>query len=178
MTALRRWGPAGVTAGLVFVLDQMTKGLVVHNLAPGETRAALPNLVVWTYVQNIHGAYGLFGDRPGLLIGLAVAVLILFGYAFADLMRRSSLARVAFGAIVAGALGNVVDRTRDGFVIDFISIKPLPFFEVFNVADAAICCGVALLVIASLSRGRPLTATDPSSPEISSSSGPAGPGGT
>ncbi len=159
----RRWLPAVVTALIVLVLDQISKGVVVRALFPGETRTAIPNLVAWTYVQNVHGAYGLFGDRPALLVALAVVVLVLFGYAFADLMRRSALARIAFGAIVAGALGNVVDRTRGGYVVDFISIKPMPFFEVFNVADAAICCGVALLVIASLSRGRASQGSDPSS---------------
>jgi signal peptidase II len=161
--SVQRWAGAAVTAVVVLVVDQITKAAVARNLVPGDVRVAIPNLVAWSYVQNVHGAYGLFGARPALLIALAVAVLVLFGYAFSDLTARSALARIAYGAIVAGALGNVIDRTRYGYVIDFISIKPMPFFEVFNVADAAICCGVALLVIASFRRGRTSREADPGS---------------
>jgi signal peptidase II len=165
---VQRWSAAAIIAVVVLVADQLSKAAVARNLAPGDVRVAIPNLVAWSYVENVHGAYGLFGDRPALLIALAVAVLVLFGYAFSDLTARSALARIAYGGIVAGALGNVIDRTHYGYVIDFISIKPMPFFEVFNVADAAICCGVALLVIASFRRGRASSEAGPGEPSLPS----------
>ncbi len=103
-------------------------------------------------MQNTHGAFGLFGNSPILLIGLAVAVLAIFAWAFREAVQRSNLVRVAFGMIVGGAVGNVIDRLQHQWVVDFIDFKTI-WPNVFNVADACITVGVALLVIASLVSG-------------------------
>ena len=100
-------------------------------------------------MQNTHGAFGLFGDTAALLIGMALIVLGIFWWAFRDLARHSALVRIAFGAIVGGAVGNIVDRVHLHFVVDFIDLR---WWPVFNVADSCITIGVALLVLASLKR--------------------------
>jgi signal peptidase II len=138
-----------VVAAVVFVLDRWTKSLVVAHFLPGQSAIVVPHLLWWTYVQNIHGAFGMFGSQPALLVGLALVVLVLFAYAFRDAVRSSVLVRVAFGAIVGGAAGNIADRLQHQYVVDFIDFKTI-WPNVFNAADSCITVGVIVLIVASL----------------------------
>ena len=138
-----------IVALAVFALDRWTKALVAAHFFPGQSTIVVPHLLWWTYVQNTHGAFGLFGSQPTLLIGLAVLVLVLFAYAFRDAVRTSAVVRAAFGAIVGGAAGNIVDRLQHHYVIDFIDFKTI-WPNVFNVADSCITVGVAVLILASM----------------------------
>jgi signal peptidase II len=140
-----------LAALVVFALDRWTKTLVMSTFFPGESRLVIPHLLWWTYVQNTHGAFGLFGNSPVLLIALAIIVLTIFALAFRDAVQRSLLVRIAFGMIVGGAVGNIVDRLQHRWVVDFIDFKTI-WPNVFNVADASITIGVGLLIIASLRR--------------------------
>jgi signal peptidase II len=139
----------GVVAVVVFLVDRWTKSLITTHFFPGQSAIVVPHLLWWTYVQNTHGAFGLFGSQPLLLIALAVLVLLLFAYAFRDAVRSSMLVRVAFGAIVGGAAGNIVDRLQHQYVVDFIDFKTI-WPNVFNAADSCITVGVIVLILASL----------------------------
>lgn len=140
-----------LAAAAAFALDQWTKQLVVTSFAIGESRIAVPHLIYWTFVQNRAGAFGLFGTQTWLLVAMAIGVLAVFWFAFRDQAAQSLLVRIAFGAIVGGAIGNIVDRFHRGFVVDFIDLR---WWPVFNVADSCITVGVALLLISSLGRER------------------------
>jgi signal peptidase II len=135
----------------VFVVDRLTKHLILASFMPGQSEIVIPHLLWWTYVQNTHGAFGLFGNSPVLLIVLALLVLGLFAFAFRDAAKRSLLVRIAFGAIVGGAAGNIFDRVQQQFVVDFIDFKTI-WPNVFNVADSCITVGVILLIVSSLRR--------------------------
>ncbi|MGP6156050.1 MAG: signal peptidase II [Vulcanimicrobiaceae bacterium] len=140
-----------VSAAIVLALDQFTKHIVATTFMPGESRIAVPHLLYWTYVQNQAGAFGLFGTTPWLLVVMALGVLAVFWYAFRDLATKSKLVRVAFGAIVGGAIGNIVDRFHYRYVVDFIDLR---WWPVFNVADSCITIGVGLLILSSILRER------------------------
>ena len=135
----------------VFALDRWTKAIILAHFLPGESRLVIPHLLWWTYVQNTHGAFGLFGSSPYLLIALAVAVLGVWTYAYKREVQRSNLVRLSFGLILGGAVGNIVDRMQHQWVVDFIDFKTI-WPNVFNVADSAITIGVALLLLISLLR--------------------------
>ncbi len=135
----------------MLALDQFTKHLVVASFVPGESRLLVPHMLYLTFVTNRAGAFGLFGTQPWLLVGMAVAVLAAFWFAFRDLAARSRVVRFAFGAIVGGAVGNVIDRFHYRFVVDFIDLR---WWPVFNVADSCITLGVALLVVTTIARER------------------------
>ena len=137
------------SALVVLIADQLTKSFVLHTFLPNESKIAIPHVLWWTFVQNTRGAFGLFGDSAALLILMALVVLGIFWFAFRDLASRSFLVRLAFGAIVGGAVGNIVDRVHYHYVVDFIDLR---WWPVFNVADSCITIGVALLVLASLRR--------------------------
>jgi len=140
-----------LVALVVFLLDRWTKTIILHAFLPCESRLVVPHLLWWTYVQNTHGAFGLFGNSPVMLIVLALIVLGIFAYAFRDAVKHSALVRVAFGMIVGGAIGNIADRFQHQWVVDFIDFRTI-WPNVFNVADACITVGVALLILASLRR--------------------------
>ena len=136
-----------LTAIAVLIADQLVKSFVMHTFLPNESRVAIPHVLWWTYVQNTHGAFGLFGDSAVLLIVMALVVLGVFWYAFRDAARHSLTVRIAFGAIVGGAIGNIVDRLHYHFVVDFIDLR---WWPVFNIADSCVSLGVVALVLVSL----------------------------
>lgn len=145
-----------LSALLVLIADQFTKRIILHAFVPNESRVAIPHVLWWSYVQNTHGAFGLFGDSAPLLIVMAIIVLGVFWIAFRDAARSSLLVRIAFGAIVGGAIGNIVDRLHYHFVVDFIDLH---WWPVFNIADSCISVGVVVLVLASLRRDMRARAT-------------------
>jgi signal peptidase II len=142
-----------LVAILVFILDRASKAYVLAHAGGCFQRVVIPGLLRCNYVQNPHGAFGLFGNSPVLLIVLALIVLGVFTYAFRDAVRHSNFVRVAFGMIVGGAVGNIVDRFQHQWVVDFIDFYRI-WPNVFNVADSCITIGVALLILAALRRER------------------------
>lgn len=157
-----RWG---LLAGLlVLVADQVSKWWVLQVLHLPE-RGSIPLLPVLnlTMVWNQGVTFGLFqgagGAGPWLLTAVALAVVV----ALAVWMGKAERALVAgaLGAVAGGAVGNVLDRLRFGAVVDFIHAHAWGWsWYVFNVADAAIVCGVAVLVLEGMlpSRSRRLQA--------------------
>lgn len=140
-------------AAIAIALDQFTKHLITANFLPGESRFVIPHLLKWTYEQNQHGAFGLFGSSPVMLIALAVVVLLVFWFSFRDQAERSLLVRIAFGMILGGAIGNIIDRLHLRYVVDFIDFYRI-WPNIFNVADACITVGVILLILSSLATRR------------------------
>ena len=135
---------------LVLALDQYTKHLIVRSFQIGESRIAIPHLLWWTYVQNHRGAFGLFGPHTWFLIILSIAVLAAFWLSFGNLAVRSPAMLVAFGAIVGGAVGNMIDRFHYTYVVDFIDLR---WWPVFNVADSFITLGVLALLLITTRQG-------------------------
>ena len=128
--------------GLVFALDQITKAVVRHYLAVGESIPAEGTFRI-THTFNTGTAFGLFEDRTLFLIvaslaGIGVLLFVYRNHPFAGLPLRLSL-----GMQLGGALGNLVDRLRMGQVTDFVRLGPWP---VFNVADASIVIGIIIVV--------------------------------
>lgn len=138
-----------IAAIVVFALDRYSKSVVISTFAPGESRVELPGLLWFTYAQNRHGEFGSFSTSAVVLILLAIGVLIIFAYVFRDGLKRSPTVQLSFGAIVGGAVGNIVDRLQHLWVVDFIDFKTI-WPNIFNLADSAITVGVTMLIIESL----------------------------
>lgn len=135
----------------VIVLDQVAKALVVHALPSGGL-ALFGGAIHLDYVRNSGAAFGVY--RTGGLTFAVIAVLVSAGILvyFRRLARSPLAVRFGLGLIEGGALGNLIDRVRLGYVVDFIDLR---WWPVFNVADSAIVVGVALLLIQSLLPGQP-----------------------
>jgi signal peptidase II len=135
---------AGVAVS-VFLADQISKVLLVGLVGPGSGRSAIELVIPWIeleYTQNRGAAFGLFPNL-GLLVAVA-AIAVLFGllWQFARESQPPRWQTMATGAIAGGALGNLMDRVRLGYVVDFIAVGPWPNF---NVADSAVTIGALLL---------------------------------
>lgn len=142
-----------VVAALVIAIDQLTKRLIIAHFLPGESKLVIPHVLRWTYEPNTHGAFGLFGSSPILLIGMALVVLGIFWFSFRDATRQSRLVRFAFALILGGAVGNIADRLHFHYVVDFIDVYRV-WGNIFNVADSCITIGVALLILSSFATRR------------------------
>lgn len=135
-----------LVAVLVVAGDQYTKQLVATHFLPDESRIVFPHVLWLTYVQNQHGAFGLFGSHPLVLAALASIVLVSF-FVWYRQERGGWGTHVAFALILGGAIGNILDRVRLGYVVDFFDLR---WFPVFNVADSCITIGVCLLLLRML----------------------------
>jgi signal peptidase II len=151
----RNFLPLGVVAGvLVLIADQASKWWVLNVLdLPDLRQLVLLPVLNLTMVWNRGVTFGLLNGLGTwshfALAAVALAVVVAIGV----WLRRaeSSLVAVALGAIAGGAVGNVIDRLRFGAVVDFIHAHVGGWsWYVFNLADAAIVCGVAVLVLDSL----------------------------
>jgi lipoprotein signal peptidase len=147
-----------LTASCVFIIDQLSKYWVLEILhLPTLRRIELLPVLSLTMVWNQGVTFGLlsgFGDQ--LYLALAAGSLLVVVFLMIWLRRaQARLVAVAIGGIIGGAIGNVLDRVRFGAVVDFIHAHvdtawgELSWY-VFNVADAAIVCGVGVLIIDSL----------------------------
>ena len=138
-------------AALILAADQISKWQVRRTFAPNATHPILPDYFDFTFVQNPGGAFGIFPHGTQVLAfacAAAVAAIIVF------VSRSSGKLAPLLGAALAlpmgGAIGNLIDRVRFGWVTDFIHVHAgIHEFPVFNIADSAICVGVGLLVIYS-----------------------------
>ncbi len=128
---------------LVIILDQAAKLYIVGSFRPGETLPLINGIFHFTYVRNPGAAFGIFAHQTTFFIVTSVVliVLIIFGR---SLLASSRLAvQLALSLQVGGALGNLIDRVRFGYVIDFLDFQIWP---VFNFADMAIVAGIILLL--------------------------------
>jgi signal peptidase II len=157
------WGRAGMSPAqdrtaviwlwVSVVLDQLTKYWAESALAPYQPVPVLPFLN-WTLVFNPGAAFSFLSDAGGwqrwLFTALAIGVSGLLVYWLRQTPRSQRLVGIAYALILAGAIGNVIDRIRCGHVVDFIDVHWRGWhFPAFNIADAAITLG-AVALIASL----------------------------
>lgn len=140
-------------AGAVVALDQGTKALVDRLLSLHESRTLVEGILQLTYVRNRGAAFGLFSDsslphQSLVLSGLGLLALTAIALYAWKLPANSRLPRTGLALIMGGALGNLLDRARLGYVIDFVDAYWGPHhWPAFNAADSAISIGVCLLVL-------------------------------
>jgi len=144
------WTTFVAIAAAIVLADQLAKAWLVANFAPGQVAEVVGMTVRLVYGQNSGALFGLFRDSA-LLFGLASVVVIgvIVGYHWQA--GRSLYLSVALGLLLGGAIGNLLDRLRLGYVIDFVDvgIGSLRFYT-FNVADAAISTAIFLLVVVAI----------------------------
>ena len=146
------WVAMSVAAVTVFVADRVTKALVVSRVVPneGDSVPVLGKVASITHVHNTGVAFGMFTNRNFLFGVLSIVVLAIIVNFYRYLPGNLWWLRVSLGLQVGGAVGNLVDRVRQGYVTDFVDFH---FWPVFNVADSSICIGVAMLAIYLLLHG-------------------------
>jgi signal peptidase II len=141
-------------------IDQLSKYWTVRSFERvGDTLQVLPGIFHLTYVINTGAAFSSFRGGAGWLRWLSLAVSIgLMALAWFG-PRLSRLEQLAYGFILAGALGNGIDRFLFGFVVDFLDFRVINF-PVFNLADVCINIGIALLLVSSFPRAGKRSSSD------------------
>jgi len=140
---------------LVLVADQLTKIWVIQNFEFGESIQLLP-VFNFTYARNYGAAFSFLGDAGGwqrwLFTGIAVVVSIVLSVWLTRLQRQQWKLSLALVLIIGGAIGNLIDRSLYGYVVDFLHVYYQQWhYPVFNIADCAITIGAGLLIWDSFS---------------------------
>jgi signal peptidase II len=133
-----------IGAGIIVALDQLTKALIRYFLLPGQSWPIWSGVFHFSYVQNPGAAFGLLKHQTGLLVAVTAVVVVAILLYAGRLEPHMVLLRWAMILVLGGAVGNLVDRLRFGYVVDFLDFRVFP---VFNVADTAIVTGVGLLFL-------------------------------
>lgn len=145
---------------VLVITDQVTKALVRGSLELHDSIPLIPDVLAFTRVHNTGAAFGMLNalDFPGKTVVLTlVATLALAGVAWyaASVPQTDRLARLGVACILGGAIGNLIDRARAGYVLDYVDFSWRGWhFWAFNVADAAITIGVVLMIFDLLGLGR------------------------
>ena len=147
-------------AATVVILDQLTKAMIRPALALHESREVIPGFLDLTRVHNTGAAFGMLNsaDFPFKTVVLSLVALVALGgvawYA-ATVPLSDRLARLGIAGVLGGAIGNLIDRARSGYVLDFVDAYWGDWhFWAFNVADAAITVGVIFMILDILGLGK------------------------
>ena len=145
---LRKGSEPFLIAGAVVIIDQVTKAIAVRELASAVSVPAIGKIVSLTLVKNTGAAFGLFKYQTTAFIVIsliAIAVTVFY------LAKKKTSFYPALALILGGAAGNLIDRLRFGYVVDFIDLH---FWPVFNIADSCITIGaISLFVIILRGKG-------------------------
>lgn len=132
-----------IVALLVIIIDQLTKYYVVEHFYLGESVPVIENIFHWTYILNPGAAFGMMEGSRWFFVVIAIAVLGGIWYMKDEINEGGWMMQYGAALFGGGAIGNLIDRARSGLVIDFFDFRIWP---VFNVADIAICVGVAMIL--------------------------------
>ena len=129
---------------LLVIVDQWTKYSIRTGMALNQTIPVIQDVFHITYIQNFGAAFSILQNKQVLLIGVSgVAVAIMLFYLVRKKKELHGLVKCALAFVIAGGLGNLIDRLSLSYVVDFFDFRVFP---VFNVADIAVCLGCGLLM--------------------------------
>jgi signal peptidase II len=150
VTRRPRWATFLALAAAIVIADQVTKAIVTSSLRPGESKPILGDLLRIVFSQNSGALFGLFKDNAAMfgIVSLGVIALIVLYHGRSG---NSPYMTITLGLLLGGAIGNMIDRLRLGYVVDFVDggIGSVRWYT-FNVADAAISLSILLLFAAAL----------------------------
>lgn len=121
-------------------LDQLVKYLVVQNIPLGTHVPFLPHILDLTYVKNTGAAFSLFAQHTWILTLISLVMSVVLALALVKKFFRHPLGRVCLSLVLAGAVGNLIDRAFQGYVVDMFNVLFMEF-AVFNVADICVVVG-------------------------------------
>ncbi|MDI6774636.1 MAG: signal peptidase II [Verrucomicrobiota bacterium] len=141
----------------VTLLDQLSKFFIHCRFILGDRRTVIPGLFDLSYVQNTGAAWGMLKGLSHWLVALSVVILVVLIVFRRRFIKNTWPYRAAMGLMIGGIAGNLIDRVKWGYVIDFLDFYwGRHHFPAFNLADSAICVGVGLYILAQrLDRPKP-----------------------
>ncbi len=148
-----------LVAVFITVSDQITKEVIRGRFALGESVSVWEGFFNLTYVRNTGAAWGMLGGQNAWLTVLSVVMLVVMVVFRRSILNDTWPHRLALGLMIGGIAGNLLDRVRLGFVTDFLDFYwKNSHWPSFNIADAAICSGVAIYILTTFRPPRPAAA--------------------
>ncbi|HDX9576563.1 TPA: signal peptidase II [Bacillus pseudomycoides] len=139
----------------VIAIDQVSKWIIVKEMELGESIPIIDNVLYITSHRNRGAAWGILENRMWFFYVITVVFVIFILFYMKKYAKTDKLLGVSLGLILGGAIGNFIDRVVRKEVVDFIHTYIFSYnFPVFNVADSALCVGVALIIIQTLLEGK------------------------
>jgi signal peptidase II len=129
---------------ILILLDRLAKWWASSSLTAGQPTPLLGQSIRLTRVHNVGGAFGIFPGSGELFLAVSGVVSVVLLVLLLASRVRGILARIGIAIVLAGAVGNLIDRLLYGFVLDFFEIRGFP---VFNLADACITVGAGLIIL-------------------------------
>ena len=143
---MKKRGIVAVIVLLLIGLDQLVKSYIVQQIPLGEVRSWIPNFVSLTYLQNRGAAFSILQDQQLLFAVITLVVVVGAIWYLHKHMEDSLWMVLGLTLIIAGGLGNFIDRLRQGFVVDMFQVDFINF-AVFNVADTYLTFGVLIMLL-------------------------------
>lgn len=136
-----------ILIGLILLLDQITKYYAVKLLKGQLPYVIIDDFLQFNYVENVGAAFGILKYRQTFLVIMTIIVVIGIVFYMKKNEMLTTLMKISLSMVISGAIGNLIDRVRLGYVIDFIDVKFGSFYDypVFNIADSAIVIGTILM---------------------------------
>lgn len=134
----------------MLILDIASKKIVHNSMKMYDEIEIIPYLFNFIHVHNTGAAFGSFGDSPAAMIVFIVISLIaslILGFGLVKYGNKSKVLSIGLGLIIAGAIGNAIDRISLGYVDDFIQFAFWKNFAIFNFADVGVICGLAVFMV-------------------------------
>lgn len=160
VTQIKIMRPMLVAAVLTIFLDQLTKGIVRRAVAARGTIEVIRGFFEISYAENTGAAFGMFRGRNSIFV-IVSFVAIGFIFAYYRQFKANTWMKLSLGMLLGGALGNLIDRVIFQYVTDFIRVRwwflHLRWWPAFNIADASVCIGVAMLIVGMLKRSRSIS---------------------
>lgn len=134
-----------IIIGIVLIVDQLSKYLILINMAPGQSIPIFDEIFYLTFVRNTGAAFSNFQDqRWGLVVVTSLVLIVLMVFFVRNIRKEHWSLLLATSLIVGGGLGNLLDRIRLGYVVDMFDFQ---FWPVFNIADMGVVIGCGLLIL-------------------------------
>lgn len=132
---------------ILVILDQYVKNLVVLNIPFGEHINLIDNFFSLTYVRNYGAGFSILQNATVFLSLLSIVAIIVLTYMLFKTKNNDTLSKISYLLIISGAIGNLIDRIRLGYVVDFLDFIIINYdYPVFNIADSFITIGCFLLI--------------------------------
>ena len=131
--------------GILISLDQITKYFIQTNMDLNKSVPVVEGIFHITYIHNYGAAFSILQGKQIVLIGVTlIAIAAVLTYMFINRKSSHWSLMLSLAFIAGGGIGNLINRIRVGYVVDFLDFR---FFPIFNIADICVCCGAGLLII-------------------------------
>lgn len=139
-----------IIAIIIIILDQLTKQMAINSLKDSAGISIIGDFLRLTYVENRGAAFGILANqRLFFIVVTSIILIVIIGILVTRGDTLAKITKVSMYLIMSGAVGNLIDRVRFGYVVDFIDVRfgSLYNFPVFNIADMSIVIGTTIVTV-------------------------------